>query len=360
MQSAAEEKPFILAPSTPASKQKSDESSALKIWHWNVNGLKLVLKRKTLQSFLKVHSPTILCLNETKLSESDIGEVRKKLSPYFSHMHFACATNRRNYSGVAILYCADKLREEAYSKASDEEGKGEEQDLYDMDNGDLSVTRGISASEEDRDLDIEGRVIAKEFATFILVSVYTPHSGVGDLKRLDYRVERWDRAFEAYINRLKEQTGKSVIVCGDLNIIRHEQDIYNPKTKGGRPGLTDRERNSFEQILSNCDLQDSFRKLYPLRMLVYSHWTDRCGIARKNNWGSRMDYFLSSGELKARVRDVKYQSQIEGSDHCPVTLELRYQSDLKKIDVEENLAAKQDEEQRDSSDKEEEVGMAEK
>ena len=79
-----------------------------------------------------------------------------------------------------------------------------------------------------------------------MVSVYTPHSGVGDLKRLDYRVERWDRAFEAHINRLKKQTGKPVVVCGDLNIIRRDQDIYNPKSKTGRPGTTDRERDSFE------------------------------------------------------------------------------------------------------------------
>ena len=104
----------------------------------------------------------------------------------------------------------------------------------------------MSSAEEDEDLDAEGRIISKIFSSFVLVSVYTPHSGVGELKRLEYRVKRWDRAFEAYINRLKDQTGKPVIICGDLNIIRHDQDIYNPKTKVGRPGTTDRERDSFE------------------------------------------------------------------------------------------------------------------
>ena len=207
----------------------------------------------------------------------------------------------------------------------EEEGEGEGGG-EDADDGDSSVIRGITEQaekaddqeneneNENEDLDSEGRVIAKVFPDFVLVSVYTPHSGVGDLKRLQYRVERWDRAFEAYINRLKQQTGKPVIVCGDLNIIRHDQDIYNPKSKKGRPGTTDLERDSFEQILTNCKLRDTFRQLYPLRMLVYSHWTDRCGIARKNNWGSRMDYFLTScdtegGKLgKYRLLDVKYMS----------------------------------------------------
>jgi len=114
---------------------------------------------------------------------------------------------------------------------------------------DESVICGIAdphKPDDEYELDREGRVIAKVFSDFVLVSVYTPHSGVGDLKRLDYRVERWDRAFEAYIERLKAKTGKRVVICGDLNIIRNDVDIYNPKTKGGRPGTTDLERNSFE------------------------------------------------------------------------------------------------------------------
>jgi exodeoxyribonuclease-3 len=97
-----------------------------------------------------------------------------------------------------------------------------------------------------------------------------------------------------------------LIICGDLNIIRHDSDIYVKKE--GRPGLTDRERESFEKILTECKLNDSFRKLYPLRQLVYSHWTDRCGIARKNNWGSRMDYFLTSEQISDQLLDVKYHA----------------------------------------------------
>ena len=169
--------------------------------------------------------------------------------------------------------------------------------------------------------DIEGRVTACEFYEYVLVSVYTPHSGVGELKRLEYRVETWDKAFSQYLQKLTDKYQKKLVVCGDLNIIRHNADLYNPKTKEGRPGLTDRERDSFEKILEECDLNDTFRKLYPLRQLVYSHWTDRCGIARKNNWGSRMDYFLTSTKLK--VIDCKYHAQIEGSDHCPVSLTVK-------------------------------------
>lgn len=272
---------------------KTEEKPAVKIWHWNVNGLKLVLKRKTLQAFLEAYRPRVLCLNETKLTASDLNSVKKQLGKYFTHMHFACATSRRNYGGVAILYNLEEEIEE--SKEMEEEEKGADTDPEE--DHDLSVIKGVSNCEEEEDLDIEGRIIAKVFKHFVLVSVYTPHSGVGDLKRLDYRVDRWDRAFEAYLNRLKTQTGKPVVVCGDLNIIRRDQDIYNPKSKTGRPGTTDKERDSFESILTNCDLVDTFRKLYPLRMLVYSHWTDRCGIARKNNWGSRMDYFLTSVDL---------------------------------------------------------------
>lgn len=114
-----------------------------------------------------------------------------------------------------------------------------------------------------------------------------------------------------------------MIVCGDLNIIRHDSDIYNPASKVGRPGTTDRERDSFDQILEKCSLVDSFRKLNPLRMLVYSHWTERCGIARKSNWGSRMDYFLTSTTLNKRLQDVTYHANIEGADHCPVSLSLK-------------------------------------
>ena len=239
------------APSKPSSKSSVANPNVLKIWHWNVNGLKLVLKRNTLQKFLQAYSPAVLCLNETKLSQSDLRSVKKQLAPYFSHMHFVCATNRKNYGGVAILYNQALVQhhfehlsdlEEEENKTDDKEDQEEEKDG----DADKTVITGLSQSEEDEDLDIEGRLIAKVFPSFVLVSVYTPHSGVGDLKRLEYRVERWDRAFEVYINRLKTQTKKPVIVCGDLNIIRHDQDIYNPKSKVGRPGTTELERNSFE------------------------------------------------------------------------------------------------------------------
>ena len=126
------------------------------------------------------------------------------------------------------------------------------------------------------------------------------------------------------------------MVAGDLNVIRHDSDIYNPAwVKEGRPGLTDRERNSFENILTSCKLVDTFRKLYPLRLLVYSHWTERNPVARKNNWGTRMDYFLTSKRIDRCLIEQKYLPQIEGSDHCPVTLEL--DADKLKLVYEEIL-----------------------
>jgi exodeoxyribonuclease-3 len=154
----------------------------------------------------------------------------------------------------------------------------------------------------------EGRMVTLEFDRFILVSVYTPHSGVGELKRLEYRVETWDRQFQQYLIDLKKRC-KPIVVCGDLNVIRHDSDIYNPAwVKEGRPGLTDRERKSFESILEHAKLDDTFRKLYPLRLLVYSHWTDRNPIARKNNWGTRMDYFLTSKKMAACLVNQKYNA----------------------------------------------------
>jgi len=153
----------------------------------------------------------------------------------------------------------------------------------------------------------EGRVLALEFDSFVLVSVYTPHSGTEAMKRLDYRVDTWDRKFETYLNKLRKSQGKPLVVAGDLNVIRHDSDIYNPAwAKEGRPGLTDRERQSFENILTSCKLVDSFRKLYPLRLLVYSHWTERNPVARKNNWGTRMDYFLTSKRIDDCLVEQKY------------------------------------------------------
>jgi exodeoxyribonuclease III len=150
-------------------------------------------------------------------------------------MHFASCSIKKNYGGVAILYNQKAL------------GKH------------LAVSEGMGHEE----LDCEGRLLRLEFEKFNLISVYTPHSGVGDLKRLDYRVNQWDRAFEKYCADLPKT--KDLIVCGDLNIIRHDHDIYNRKGAEGRPALTVEERDSFEQILENCSLSDAFRKLYPLR-----------------------------------------------------------------------------------------------
>lgn len=255
-------------------------------------------------------------------------------------MEFACATNKKYYGGVAILYnlgdhtldsllCNQQSKPEKKVKKKEENVESEEnqQSEEDCDNFDYETINKVGVLEGlgDPDLDREGRILSCQFKNFVLVSVYTPHSGVGELKRLDFRVNQWDRAFQEHINKLKAVTGKEVIVCGDLNIIRHNCDIYNPKWCGQRPGSTDLERDSFETILSQCALDDSFRAKYPLRMLVYSHWTDRCGIARKNNWGSRMDYFLTSQSLRAQIKDVKYWAQIEGSDHCPLSIDLAIQ-----------------------------------
>lgn len=191
-------------------------------------------------------------------------------------MHFSCCKTRKNYGGVAILI-----------------SDGQEPKL-------------VEPLAESLD---EGRMVTLEFDSFVLVAVYTPHSGVGDLKRLDYRVDTWDRHFEDYLNQTRRQFCKPLVVCGDLNIIHRDCDIYNPAwVKEGRPGLTERERDSFGRIIENCKLIDTFRKLYPLRLLVYSHWTERNPIARKNNWGTRMDYFLTTKHLAPALIEQRYNA----------------------------------------------------
>ena len=165
------------------------------IWHWNINGLNRI--KKSLNQFIEFYKPDILCLNETKLSQDSSID-------HFKYQIYNNCPNRKNYSGVAILHNEDDAKE----------------------------------IEHKMEEDIEGRVLAVEFPKFVVVSVYTPHSGVKGLKRLEYRVETWDRAFEVYLTQLQKYE-KPLIVCGDLNIIRHNADIYTPKGKEGFPGLTD-------------------------------------------------------------------------------------------------------------------------
>lgn len=217
------------------------------------------------------------CLQETKMQE---GQLSIAFDGYESYWNYA---EKKGYSGTAI-----------FTKHKP-----------------MSVALGIGIEEHDK----EGRVITLEYPNFYLVTVYTPNSQ-DQLRRLAYRM-KWEDDFQAYLHKLDES--KPVIVCGDMNVAHEEIDIKNPKTNHKNAGFTDEERQKMTQLLAN-GFTDTFRSLYP-EQITYSWWSYRFH-AREKNAGWRIDYFLVSDRLKPEVKDAKIHTEIMGSDHCPVELDL--------------------------------------
>lgn len=247
----------------------------MKLISWNVNGIRACINKGFLD-IVDALDADIVCLQETKAQPDQI-EIPEDLYPY----QYAYSAVRKGYSGTMILSRIEPLH----------------------------VSYGLGMEQHDT----EGRVITAEFEDFYLVTVYTPNSGDG-LKRLSYRME-WDQAFSQYIRSLK----KPVLICGDLNVANEEIDIKNPKTNRRNAGFTDEERDSFKSNLLPY-VKDTFRTLYPQKV-QYSWWSYRFN-ARKNNAGWRIDYWLASESLMDRVKDSLILTDIYGSDHCPVELDL--------------------------------------
>ena len=245
---------------------------------WNVNGLRAVIKKGFLE-YIEEEKPDIIGLQEIKLSE---GQLDLEIPGYNMYYNYA---ERKGYSGTAI-----------FTKEKP-----------------INVTYGIGMEEHDN----EGRVITAEFSEYYFVTVYTPNSK-DKLLRLDYRMI-WEDEFLKYLKNLEKS--KPVIVCGDLNVAHKEIDLKNPKTNTRNPGFTIEERNKFTNLLDSGFI-DTFRYFYPDKEFAYSWWSYR-GNARKNNTGWRIDYFCVSDSLKDRIIDAKIQSNIEGSDHCPVVLYMK-------------------------------------
>lgn len=248
----------------------------MKIYSFNVNGLRAILKKDFL-SWVDSVKPDILCLQETKLSDKDFSI---ELPGY--HQYYSCA-QKKGYSGTAI-----------FSKIEP-----------------VSVTEGIGVAEHD----MEGRTLIAEFEDFYLISVYVPNSQ-DELRRLDYR-QVWDKDFEDFVSGLKEN--KPVIFCGDLNVAHEEIDIRNPKTNTRNAGFTIEERNDFSRLLSRGFI-DTFRYLHPDEV-KYSWWSYRFK-AREKNIGWRIDYFVVSDDLKDRLKSAEIHNEVFGSDHCPVSIEI--------------------------------------
>ena len=248
----------------------------MKFISWNVNGLRACVGKDFEQSFRQLDAD-FFCLQETKMQE---GQLDLQFEGYTSYWNYA---EKKGYSGTAI-YTRHKP---------------------------LSVTYGIGIDEHDH----EGRVITLEMEDFYLVTVYTPNSQDG-LRRLDYRM-KWETDFLAYLKRLDSQ--KPVIVCGDLNVAHQEIDLKNPKTNRRNAGFTDEEREKMSILLDN-GFTDTFRFLHP-EEVTYSWWSYRFK-AREKNAGWRIDYFLISDRLRPQLTGATIHTEIFGSDHCPVELNL--------------------------------------
>lgn len=245
---------------------------------WNVNGLRAVMQKGFPEIFAELDAD-VFCLQETKLQE---GQIDLSLPGYHQYWNYA---EKKGYSGTAVF-----TKEEP-----------------------LSVSYGIGIPEHDR----EGRVITLEFPDFFFLTVYTPNSQDG-LARLGYRMT-WEDAFLAYLKKLEAE--KPVIFCGDLNVAHEEIDLKNPKSNRKNAGFTDEERGKMTALL-DAGFIDTWRYFYPDTKDVYSWWSYRFR-AREKNAGWRIDYFIVSEALKERLASAKIHTEIFGSDHCPVELEIR-------------------------------------
>lgn len=249
----------------------------MKLISWNVNGLRACSGKGFSEAF-RLLDADFFCLQETKMQE---GQLNLEFEGYKSYWNYA---EKKGYSGTAVF-----TRREP-----------------------LGASLGMGIGEHDR----EGRVITLEMDSFYLVTVYTPNSQDG-LKRLDYRMT-WEDDFRAFIKELDSR--KPVLVCGDLNVAHREIDLKNPNTNRMNAGFTDQEREKFQTLL-DAGFIDTFRYFHPDMAGIYSWWSYRFK-AREKNAGWRIDYFLASERLAGKLRDAKIHTEIFGSDHCPVELDI--------------------------------------
>lgn len=249
----------------------------MKLISWNVNGLRACVGKGFLEYFNEQQAD-IFCLQETKLQK---GQIELELNGYHQYWNYA---EKKGYSGTAIFTKKEPI----------------------------SVQYGIGIEKHDN----EGRVITLEFEKFYMVTVYTPNSQE-KLARLDYRME-WEEEFRNYLLELDKL--KPVIVCGDLNVAHNEIDLKNPKSNRRNAGFSDEEREKMSKLLDS-GFVDSFRYFYPNKTDIYSWWSYRFS-ARAKNAGWRIDYFLVSEKLKENMRDAEIHTEILGSDHCPVVLNI--------------------------------------
>ena len=249
----------------------------MKLISWNVNGLRACVGQNFMDFFHEIDAD-IFCIQESKLQE---GQIELYLPGYHQYWNYA---EKKGYSGTAIFTKQEPL----------------------------SVFYGIGMEEHDK----EGRIITLEFENFYMVNCYTPNSK-RELERLDYR-QIWEDVMRTYLKELEKT--KPVIYCGDLNVAHKEIDLKNPKTNHFSAGFTDEEREKMTELL-NEGFIDTYRYLYPEKEEAYTWWS-YMRQAREKNIGWRIDYFIVSGSIKEKIEDAKIHSDVFGSDHCPIELDI--------------------------------------
>ncbi len=263
----------------------------MKLYSWNVNGIRAIINKGALQKFIAVHHPDVLCLQETKAKE---GQAVIDFPDYQEYWNSAV---RPGYSGVAIF---SKIKPLSIINGFSDE-----------------IAEKYDLSDHYGDPNSEGRVISAEFDEFWVVSVYTPNSK-GDLSRLSLRHKQWDPAFLKHIKSLEKS--KPVLFCGDLNVAHAPIDLANPKQNEGKHGFTDEEREGFD-MFESAGFIDVFRSKYPEKADAYTWWTHWAN-ARARNIGWRIDYWLTSKTIAKDIYNPKIYPEIMGSDHCPISIEI--------------------------------------
>ncbi|XP_020241645.1 DNA-(apurinic or apyrimidinic site) lyase, chloroplastic isoform X2 [Asparagus officinalis] len=275
-------------PNTMRPRPLARDTKFVKLMSWNVNGLRALLKVESFSvlQLAQKEDFDVLCLQETKIQEKDVDEIRERLIDGYDHSFWTCSIAKLGYSGTAII---SRIKP-------------------------ISVKYGLGISDHDS----EGRLVTVEFDTFFLLCGYVPNSGDG-LRRLTYRVEEWDQCLSNYMKELEKS--KPVILTGDLNCAHQEIDIYNPAGNRRSAGFTIEERESFERNFLSRGFVDTFRKQHP-GVVAYTYWGYRHG-GRKTNKGWRLDYFLASESIADKVYDSYILPEVNGSDHCPIGLTLK-------------------------------------
>ena len=263
----------------------------LRLFSWNVNGIRAVAKKGELEKFFEAYQPDIVGFQEIKANAEQL-----KLPWLVGYQEFINPAKRKGYSGTAVYSKIPPLTV-SYNLPDD-------------------LAKKVGLTDAYGDVNTEGRVVTAEFEQFFFVTVYTPNSK-GDLSRLDLRQRQWDPLFLTYLQQL-EQT-KPVIVCGDFNVAHQEIDLANPRANVGKHGFTSAERQGFTNYIT-AGLVDSLRKFnsQPQQYTWWSHFAK----SRQRNIGWRIDYFLVSKALSAHLKSAKIHPEQLGSDHCPISIEI--------------------------------------